>query len=401
MTTPRTRIVPTLFLLLTVTTGLGQGALAAEPEPESGRPRVLVVPPAAIGEVTAVHLKRIGKGIADQLKTSSVFDVITDKDKVAERKDGKKNAPKVSAASKRIDAADGVRMDGLNLQTDGKHREALEKFEDAIALYEKAYLELVDYGNLADAYSRAGVCAFYAGKGASEVSEWFERGIAIQPTLVIDRRKQDKALLDLFDKVHDQMDKMPKLSIEIEGTPTDGVDAWVDGVRIGPLPAKAQNLVPGTHYAQIHAEGFAPWGTVVHLRGRDAKVTAKVVPLKVEEKKVEPPTTVDALADCARFGGFHLPVCKNPVAKLSRQVGANFFVFAAVKLDRFGRPTVHPFLMDTGLMAAVALKPQELAADLGDLNRKMADLEGEVSKAVEEFPKARALNRVPSVWSAK
>jgi hypothetical protein len=374
---------------------------AEETKEEPGRPRVLVVPPAAIGEVSAVQLKRIGKGVADQLKTSSVFDVVTDKDKVAQKTDGKKNAPKTSAASKRIDAADAVRQEGMNLQTEGKWKDALDKFGDAVSLYEKAYLELQDYGNLASAYTGAGVAAFYAGRPAAEVAHWFEQGIGILPTLVIDRRKQDKALLELFDKTHEQMEKMPKLSLAIDGPTTDGVEAYVDGVKVGALPAKANELVPGVHYAQIHGEGFVPWGAIVHIRGKDAKVTAKVAAIKVEEKKVEVPVTVDSLADCARFGGFHLPVCKGPSPKLARQVGANFFVFSAIKLDRFNRPTLHAFVMDTGDLLTVSVKPQELAADLGDLNKKMADLEADVSKAVENFPKARAMQKTPAAWSTK
>ncbi len=391
-------ILNSLLMASLVAPAVAHTVEAAE---DPGRPRLLVVPPAPIGEVSVVQLKRIGKGLADQLKTSPVFDVVTDKDKVAQKTDGKKNAPKTSAASKRIDAADAVRQEGMNLQAEGKYKEALDKFGDAVGLYERAYLELVDYGNLASSYTGAGVSAFYAGRPAAEVAHWFELGIAILPTLVIDRRKQDKALLELFDKTHEQMDKLPKLNLVIDGPTTDGVEAYVDGVKIGPLPAKATGLVPGVHYAQIHGEGFVPWGTVVHVRGKDAKVTAKIAAIKVEEKKVEAPVTVEVLADCARFGGFHLPVCKGPAPKLARQVGANFFVFAGIKLDRFNRPTVHAFVMDTAELLTVSIKPQELAADLGDLNRKMEELEADVSKAVESFPKAKALQKVPAVWSAK
>jgi hypothetical protein len=38
---------------------------------------------------------------------------------------------------------------------------------------------------------------------------------------------------------------------------------------------------------------------------------------------------------------------------------------------------------------------------LGDLNRRTADLEGDVSAAVQSFPKARALSKIPTAYSAK
>jgi hypothetical protein len=144
-------------------------ALAADAKDEPGRSRLLVVPSVPVGEVRAVQEKRVAKAIADQMATSGAFDVVTDKDKVADKVDGKKGAPKVSTASKRIEAADAVRQEGADLLTDGKAAEALDKLRDAIGLYSKAYLELVDYGKLADAYASAAEAAFQAGHSEGEI----------------------------------------------------------------------------------------------------------------------------------------------------------------------------------------------------------------------------------------
>lgn len=377
-------------------------AFAAAAAEEPGRARLLVVPSAPLGEVRAVQEKRVAKAIADQMATSAAFDVVTDKDKVADKVDGKKGAPKLSTASKRIEAADAVRQEGADLLAEGKAGEALDKLRDAIGLYSKAYLELVDYGKLADAYASAAEAAFLAGHAEGEIVGLLEDGLAIQPTLVVNSRKKANApLVELLVKTRARLDARPKAAVIVEGPPTPGLEVFVDGVKLSDLPAKAEGLLPGTHYAQIRGEGLVPWGTVVKLNGKDIKVQAKIAMVKVEEQKAVVPLTVAALGDCARTGMFHLPVCKGPAAGLARQTGASHLLFSALRPDRFGRLTAHAFLMEIASAATVALKPIELAADLGDLNRRTTELEGEVSAAVQSFPKARALAKVPAVYTAK
>ncbi|MSQ82553.1 MAG: hypothetical protein EXR77_06500 [Myxococcales bacterium] len=391
-------------LALTLATQLpAVGAMGESLVPQDGdpKPKLMLVPPTTLGEPKSAQERRVLKAAQDQMSTSAVFDLVTDREKVPDKADPKKNAPKPSLSSKRIDAADAVRQDGINLQGEGKHGEALEKLKDAVALYEKAYLELVNYSNLADAYMRAGVCAYLAGHGAGEATHWFELGIAIEPTLVIDRRKQDKGLLELFDQLHAKMDGGGKFAIVVELPEGKVADVFVDGVKLtGPLYT-AQDLIVGTHYAQIRAEGVVPWGVIVRLGRKDAKVSAKVTEIKREEKKVQVALTLEALADCARVGAFTMPLCKAPATKLAKQTGAAFFWFGLLRFDRFNRPSVVPFLMDIASGGTAQLKIIELQPDLGDLNRKMTEHEAEVAAAVSQFPKARALSKPPSVYAGK
>ena len=392
-----------VLALALVTQLAAVGAMGESPAPQDGdpKPKLMLIPPTTLGEPKPAQERRVLKAAQDQMSTSAVFDLVTDREKVPDKADPKKNAPKPSLSSKRIDAADAVRQDGINLQGEGKHGDALDKLKGAVALYEKAYLELVNYSNLADAYMRAGVCAYLAGQGAGEATRWFELGIAIEPTLVIDRRKQDKGLLELFDQVHAKMDNGGKFAIVVELPEGKVADVFVDGVKLtGPL-YKAQGLIVGTHYAQIRAEGVVPWGAIVRLGRKDAKVSAKVTEIKREEKKVEVALTLEALADCARVGAFTMPLCKVPAAKLAKQTGAAFFWFGLLRFDRFNRPSVVPFLMDIASGGTAQLKIIELQPDLGDLNRKMTEHEAEVAAAVSQFPKARALNKPPSVYAGK
>ncbi|MBM4342501.1 MAG: hypothetical protein FJ100_03895 [Deltaproteobacteria bacterium] len=395
---PKNAAAVALFATVLARPGLATEATTAEP---GAKPKLMIVPPSTLGEPKPAQERRVLKAAQDQLSASGVFDLVSDRDKVPDKVDPKKNAPKPSLSSKRIDAADAVRQEGINLQTEAKHADALDKLRNAVALYEKAYLELVNYSNLADAYMRAGVCAHYAGQGAGEATHWFELGIAIEPTLVIDRRKQDKALLELFDGLHARMQATAKYAIEVEVPAGANVEVFVDGVRLTAAPYRAQNLIPGTHYAQIRGEGLLPWGTVVRLGKKDGKVTAKIAEVKKEEKKVEAPLTIDALADCARVGAFTMPLCKAPAAKLGKQTGAGFLWFGLLRFDRFNRLSVVPFVMDLASGGTVQLKAVEVAPDFGDLNRKMTEHEAEVSAAVAQFPRARALSKTPAAFSGK
>jgi hypothetical protein len=231
------------------------------------------------------------------------------------------------------------------------------------------------------------------------VTRLFEAGVALQPTLVIDRRKQAKELLDLFDGVHDRLDKAPHLAIQVEGN-APGADLFVDGVKVGPLPGKKADLLQGTHYVQLRGEAWQPWGQIVKLKGKDAVVKAKPVAVKasVAVATGEADIKVEALADCAQHGAFTTEACKKPAGHLGRQTGAEFLVFTAIKADRYGRLSLHPFVMDSALVATVVLPALELAQDLSDLQQHAIALEQSVDAATHPFAKARALTKTPQVY---
>ncbi len=380
-------------------------AFAATPnkaDEATERAQVLLVPPVALGTVPRLSERRIVKALQDALQSSARLELLTDKDhavKVAAPTDKTKAVQtKGTATARRIDEADLLRQEGTDLAAEAKHQEALAKLHAAIAAYEKSYLELVDYTKLADAYARAGLEAFATGVSHGEVTRLFELGIAIQPTLVIDRRKQPKELLELFDTAHDRMDKAPRLAIAVEGNAA-GAELFVDGVKVGPLPARQPGLLPGTHYVQLRGDAWQPWGQVVRLKGKDAKVQAKPVAVKVAVGAApEVEVKVEALADCAQKGVFVTDACKKPAVRLAKQTGAEFLVFTAIKADRYGRLALHPFVMDGTAGATVALAPIELSQDLNDLQQKATTLEQAVDAATHPFSKARALTKLPSVY---
>ncbi len=367
---------------------------------EGDKPKLILVPAIYVGEVRAIYEKRIQKSLSDGLAASSRVELLTDKDraeKPATPKD--KLAPvKASPQSRHIDEADLWRQEGTDLAADGKTKEALAKFREAIAAYERASAELVDFSKLADAYARAGLAAYAAGSGLAESTRLFEAGVTLQPTLVIDRRKQEKELLDAFDGVHDRLENGKRFAIAVEGA-GDGADVFVDGVKMGALPAKSGPLPPGTHYVQVRGLSWQPWATVVRIKSKDVTVTAKPVEVKKEKaprKEVE--LGVDAMEDCAKAGAFGSDKCRIPAGKLAKQTGTTYLVFTAVKPDRYGRLSLHPFVMEAATGATVSLKPIDLASDLADLNARAALFEADVADGTEHFSRARALNGTPKVY---
>ena len=375
----------------------------AEEAADGGKPKVLVVPAAYVGEVRAIYEKKIQKSLSDAFAASNRLDVLTDKDraeKPAPAKD-KTVQVKTTAQSRQIDEADLKRQEGTDLAAEGKNKEALAKFREAIGQYERSASELVDFTKLADAYARAGLAASATGAPMAEVTRLFEAGVTIQPTLVIDRRKQPKELLDAFDSAHDRIENGKRAVIHVEGVGA-GAEVFVDGVKVGPLPSKTEPLPIGTHHVQVRGADWQLWYQAVKLKGKDATITVKLVELKKEKAaKKEPELGIDALEDCAKAGAFASDKCRIPGQKLGKQTGATYLVFCAVKADRYGRLQLHPFVGESASGATVALKPIDVAADLADLNARAAKFESDVADAAEKFPKARALTHTPAVFSGK
>lgn len=368
---------------------------------DAAKPRLLLVPTVYVGEVRAIYEKRIQKALGDALSSSGRVELLTDKDR-AEKTVAPKDAKpvvKVTAQSRHIDEADLWRQEGTDLAQDGKHKEALAKFRESIAAYERSSAELVDFSKLADAYARAGLSAYASGAGLAETTRLFEAGVTIQPTLVIDRRKQDKELLDAFDNAHERLENGKRYAVAVEGA-GEGAEVYVDGVKVGALPAKSSPLPLGTHYVQVRGPNWQTWATAVKVKNKDISVTAKLVEVK-KEKAARPEVAlgIDAMEDCAKAGAFGTDKCRIPASKLAKQTGATFLVFSAVKPDRYGRLSLHPFVMEAASGATVPLKAIDLAPDLADLNARAATFEADVAEGTEHFNKSRALSGTPKVYS--
>lgn len=365
---------------------------------KAGPPGILVIPTTDIGKVRELYLLRVSKAVKDTLSFSNTVRLLKETDRVGKEEDSKDAAPRDSAKARQIAAADKTRQDGTDLALAGKHKVAYRKLRHAAKAYELAFSELVDFTKLADAYARSAVSGWYAKKGARDVAELFRLGLALQPTLVIDRRGTDKKLLELFDGLREGAEKRTRYAVEVSGE-AKGAIVFVDGVRAGPLPARASGLLPGTHYVQVRGPGWMPWARSVRVSKRDAAVKAKPKAIKVRKAKEVKLWTIADVSPCAAGGKFITGPCRSKALALAGQTGAEYLLYTALAADRYGRLTVHPFLMKVGGKSpVVGLKSFEVAKNLADLNSRMTDMEQAVVAAIKDFPRNRSLNSTPKVF---
>lgn len=365
-----------------------------------GPARLVQVPVAPIGEVREIFVKRVQKKVKDVLNFGGRIKVMTDSDRPPKHLIAKKPAKKPSKAQVKLTEADRLRLEGMDLATNKKHRKAYKKFAAALKIYEQYFYELVDYNNMADAYARAGVAAFHAGQKKGNVKFLFTSGIVIQPTLVIDRRKAPPELLSLFDKLHDVVKKSKTYAVNLvpKGN-VEGAIVYVDGKRAGPLPTRRGGLRNGYHYVAIKSPNHKPWGKQVRIRGKDVKVKVKLKPLK--KKKAGPPPRDLTFADlgwCKNTGNYHDKKCRTLSNKMAKQTGSKWLLFSALKADRYGRLSFHGFLYSAEYSKLVSLPAVELGKNLRNLNANMPGLEEQVSTRVARFPKKRALKKRPRVF---
>ncbi len=377
--------------------------LAASGVASAAPARTLVVPPATRGKVRAIYLKRITVGITRTLSFGGRVKVTKDSDRPAAKgRAGALGARKATKLEKRIEEADRVRLQGMDLEAKDAFK-AYALYKKAIKLYESAAAELVDMTKLADAYTRAGLAAYKNRAGTNNVKAWFKKGLALQPTLVINRRGQDPKLLALFDKTVAKMTGGKKVGVEVVGD-YPGATCYVDGVKVGPLPARKSGMIRGNHFVQLRGPGIEPWGKIVFIGKPNFTVKAKAKKKKAGKKKSVIELTVGDLSACADKGLFTKKACNKAVKHLQKQTDSQFVLFTLIKADRYGRLALHPFLVGTAKKKGrrapvVSLKAVPVKKNLSDLNAQLTEFATIVGKATAAFPKDRALSKVPRAFS--
>lgn len=376
--------------------GLIAAALPAHAGEAKAPPGILVVPTSQVGEVRGLFLRKVSQSIRDTLHFSNAARVLKDTDRAGKEEDAK-GGPKLTAIGKQIMRADAVRQEATDLAMADKHKLAYKKFRHAIKAYELSFSELVDFNKLADAYARAAVSAWHSHKGVNEVKELFRVGLALQPTLVIDRRRAGAKLLAVFDGLRENNEKARRYSIEVVGE-APGTTVYIDGVKVGPMPAKQGGLLAGLHYVQVWGPGWQRYARSVRLKSGDEVVKAKCKPEPTKKEKVVRVWKMDDLLPCAVEGAFTGKTCRETIQAIAAQTGADYVLFSVLAADRYQRLTVHTFLAEADSGKAVAQKPIPVAQNLSDINARMTEMERQVVAAATDFPKARALNKPPKVF---
>jgi hypothetical protein len=381
--TPLARLVCATALALAV---LPSTAALAAPA------RLLLVPLHAIGEVREIHQRRVSKGLADALAGSGAVTLVRDTKPVQA---SERPAAAAVAVDPRIQRADELRQQGTELAMADQHAKALPLLQRAIAGYLAAWAELVDFGKLADAYARAGVSAYGAGKPAKVAARFFDDGLRLQPTLAIDRRRASKELLALFDARRAALEAGPRGAIRVEGA-AEGAEVYIDGVRAGPLPAQRDGLPAGPHVVQVRGERWITFAKRVSVGRKEVVVKAKLRPVLARLAEAARVWTFDDLTPLIVGGAFVGGKGRAVVAKLAAQTAAAFLLYPVIVADRYGRLSLHAFLQRAD-GKVVALPEAEIDKNLSDVAAKISALVAAAGAAVERFPLERALDKPPKL----
>lgn len=343
-------------------------------------PGMLIAPVARVGDVRRLMGKAMSRSIKAMMGFSAGVRVLTDKSRPVAKTS--KIREKRSVSERRIHNADAVRQKAMGLASRNYHSRAFELLSPTIAVYESTYPALVDFSKLADAYARAAVSGWYAHKGAPLVELLLRKALTLHPTLVIDKRSADTKLIALFEQVASQTQRRAHLTLMVKGALEDG-EVFIDGVRMGPLPAGRGQLAPGTHYVQVRQRGKVVQAHRVRLEATNVTLDVRKPNTRVAQKT--PPKTAETktwkmrdVAACGFGGRVRHRECKRRIKAIATQTGAVVMLFPSLRADKAGRLTLETFLVDPSNGKVTHQPAVAVAADLGNVHQQLATVERNV-----------------------
>ncbi|MBM4343721.1 MAG: PEGA domain-containing protein [Deltaproteobacteria bacterium] len=283
-------------------------------------------------------------------------------------------AKAIEKADKLVTAARDIVAEGEALGDAGKLLMA------AVDRYEQNYVELVDFSKLVDAYALLAQVSLSQGDSKA-ASDWVARALAIQPTFVVDGRKQNRDLKALVDKTREGLEAKPRTELQIDATQPDS-EVFLDGVKLGTAPVVAKDLLAGVHYVQVRKVGASPWGQTLLAKGKLLQVKAVLQMQVAPENEIAVTVSTEDIKDHANKGSFGEKIFKNSGALFARQIAATHLLFGLVNR----RPTtleLHLFVFNAKSKKTCAVAPIEYASNLTNLQMQTLDAEGRVRTAVQ------------------
>ncbi len=166
--------------------------------------------------------------------------------------------------------ASAILDEGQQKLADLQFEAAAELLRDGIARM-TAKPETIDWARLIDAHVSLAVASFRRGdeEGAQKALGTVVR---LSPDFALPEGRYPPIFVRELDKAKRRAEKLPKGAIHVDGPP--GAVASVDGRDLGMVPVVEEGLTPGVHYVRVEGTRGEPFGAVVELRGKEAKVTA-------------------------------------------------------------------------------------------------------------------------------
>lgn len=378
-------LVPMVWLAATVPTPspLGPVAYAGEEDKAS----LGLIPFVKRGDVGAVAVARIEEYLRQMVDAGGSFRVLPEKAMAT----GKASAAGPAAASptrpqvaspalKALDKADKLVLAARDILTEGEALDDAAKLLRAAAdRYEQNYVELVDFTKLVDCYAALAQVALTQGD-AKLAADWVAKAIALQPSFVVDGRKNNRELKTLVEKTRESMEAKPRTTLSVECLQTDAV-VFVDGVNVGAPPAVAKDLLQGTHYIQVKKGNAAPWGQVLLAKGKPVSVRAVLQVEVGPEHEIAVGVSPDDMREFAGKGTFHDKLFRNSAGLFAKQVRANYLLFGLVNKRNANTLELYMYMFSASDRRTCALPRIDYAANLGNLQMQTLEAEGKVREA--------------------
>ncbi len=378
-------LVPMVWLAGTVPMASPLGAVAWAGEEDKAA--LGLVPFVKRGDVGNVAVARIEEYLRQMIDAGGSFRVLPEKAMATGKASAAgpaapspARAQAASPALKALDKADKLVLAARDILAEGEALDDAAKLLRAAAdRYEQNYVELVDFTKLLDCYASLAQVALSQGD-SKLATDWITKAIALQPSFVVDGRKNNRDLKALVEQTREGMEAKPRTALTVECMQADSV-VFVDGVNIGAPPAVAKELLQGTHYIQVKKGNAAPWGQVLVAKGKPVAVRA-VLQVEVDpEHEIAVGVSPDDMREFANKGSFNDKLFRNSAGLFAKQVRANYLLFGLVNKRNANTLELYLYMFNAAERRTCALPRIDYAANLGNLQMQTLEAEGKVREA--------------------
>ncbi|MCB9727538.1 MAG: PEGA domain-containing protein [Deltaproteobacteria bacterium] len=360
-------------------------APAASDEPQ--KTRVLLVPMQRADDVSSIITNRVGDYLRTILEMNGKLalfapDTLEKPDESARQRAAETDPTLV--------AADAALWAAKEAATKSDFTGAVEKFKDALALYDKGLAHLVDFDKLVDAALGVSLAYFMAGYDDNG-EDALSAVLVMRPELILDKRKVPAAAAAALERLRKVADTTTLGTTTVQSNPP-GADVYLDGVKVGATPWSKKGLVRGRHYVRVVADGYEPEGRSWFANNNDQKLSFKLASNgKATAGGVAQslPQTPEGLAVAAAQGTLGAPFLQLAGA-ISKEYGLDAIVLTYVRKGPSGYE-IAPFLYDADAGAVAELEWIKLDSELASMQVNLLVLEEKLLAALETWPKSRVL----------
>ncbi len=355
--------------------------LASAPQAEAQELPVLgLVKLTKRGDTSPLAMSRIEDTLRQQLEATGTFKLVPAKvmetGKAAASTNAGSGDRAISPAIKALEKADKLVQAARDVLSEAEPEldDAAKLVAAAVQRYEQNFVELADFSKLVDAYQVAAQVAL-SQQDSKASSDWLTKALIIQPSFVVDGRKQNRPLKELTDKARQALESKPQTQLTVECKDSDA-DVFVDGVKIGHPPAIAKELTPGTHYVQVRKNGSVPWGQALVAKGKPLQVRAVLQAEVSPENEIGISVSAEDLREQAYKGTFADKPFKNTAGMFARQVGAGFLLMGLLN-RRATTLELHLYLYNVKTKKTCAIERLDYSTSLNTSNLQMQAIEAE------------------------